>query len=130
MNEIVNKFLLAGDKFMPEMHSEQPGFTYGACRPFTKNKEIIQNFKETGDTNCIYKNKLDKAYFQHDMAYGDFKDLARRTTFDKILRGKSFNISKNPKYHGYQRSLAAINYKLVIKSPQVAVLIRMQIMKN
>ena len=64
------------------------------------------------------------------MAYGDFKDLARRTTFDKILRGKSFNISKNPKYRGYQRSLAAINYKLVIKSPQVAVLIRMQIMKN
>ena len=55
MNEIVNKFLLAGDKFMPEMHLKQPGFTYSACGPFTKNKERIQKFKETGDTNYIYK---------------------------------------------------------------------------
>ena len=63
MNEIVNKFLLASDKFMPEMHLEQPGFTYSACGPFTKNKERIQKFKETGDTSYIYKNELDKAYF-------------------------------------------------------------------
>ena len=77
MNEIANKFLLAGDKFMPEMHLRQPGFTYSACGPFTKNKERIQKFKETGDTNYIYKNELDKACFQHDMAYGDFKDLNR-----------------------------------------------------
>ena len=63
MNEIVNKFLLAGDKFMPEMHLKQPGFTYSACGPFTKNKERIQKFKETGDTSCIYKNKLDNACF-------------------------------------------------------------------
>ena len=74
MNEIVNKFLLAGDKFMPEMHLKQPRFTYSACGPFTKNKERIQKFKETGDTNHIYNNELDKACFQHDMAYGDFKD--------------------------------------------------------
>ena len=53
MNEIVNKFLLVGDKFMPEMHSRQPGFTYSACVPFTKNKERIQKFKETGDTSYI-----------------------------------------------------------------------------
>ena len=86
--------------------------------------------KKTRDTDYIYKNELDKAYFQHGMAYGDFKELARRTTFNKILRGKSFNISKNPKYHGYQRSFAAMNYKLLIRSPLVAVLIRMQIMKN
>ena len=59
MNEIVNKFLLAGDKFMPKMHLKQPGFTYSACEPFTKNKERIQKFKGTGDTN--YKNELDKA---------------------------------------------------------------------
>ena len=75
MNEIVNKFLLAGDKFLHEMHLKQPGFTYSACEPFTKNKERIQKFKETGDINYIYKNELDKACFQHGMTYGDFKDL-------------------------------------------------------
>ena len=77
MNEIINKFLLAGDKFMPEMHLKQPGLTYSACGSFTKNKEIIQKFKETGDTSYIYKNELDKACFQHNMAYGDLKDLAK-----------------------------------------------------
>ena len=53
MNEVVNKFLLAGDKFMPEMHLKQPGFIYSARAPFTKNKEIIQKFKETGDISYI-----------------------------------------------------------------------------
>ena len=75
MNKIVNKFLLAGDKSMPEMHLKQPGFTYSACGPFTKNKERINKFKQTGDTNYIYKNELNKACFQQDMAYEDFKDL-------------------------------------------------------
>ena len=84
MNEIVNKFLLAGDKFMHGMHLKQPGFTYSDCGPFTKNKEKIQKSKEMGDTNYIYKNELDMACFQHDMAYGDFKDLARRTASDKV----------------------------------------------
>ena len=111
MNEIVNKFLLAGDKFMPEMHLKQPGFTYSACGPFTKNKERNQKFKETGDTKYIYRNELDKACFQHDMAYGDFKDLARRTASDKVLRDKAFNIAKSPKYDGYQRGLASMVYK-------------------
>ena len=64
---------------MPEMNLKQPGFTYSAYGPFTKNKERIQKFKETGDTKYIYRNELDKACFQHDMAYGDFKDLNRRT---------------------------------------------------
>ena len=64
---------------MPEIYLKQPGFTYCACGPFTKNKERIQKLKETGDTNYIYKNELDKDCFQHNMAYGDFKDLARRT---------------------------------------------------
>ena len=95
MNEIVNKVLLAGDKFMPEMHLKQPGFTYSACGPFTKSKERIQKFKETGDTSEIYKNELGKACFQHDMAYGDFNDLARRTAFDKFLTHKAFYIAKN-----------------------------------
>ena len=96
MNEIVNKFSLAGDKLMPEMHLKQSGFTYSASGPFTKNKEWIQKFKETGDTNYIYKNELDKACFQHDMAYEDFKDLKRKTASNKILRDKAFNIAKNP----------------------------------
>ena len=73
MNEIVNKFLLAGDKFMSEMHLRQQQFVYSACGPFTKNKDRIQKFKETGDTKYIYRNELDKACFQHDMAYGDLK---------------------------------------------------------
>ena len=118
MNEIVNKFFLAGDKFMPEMHLKQPGFTYSACGPFTKNKERIQKFKETGDTSYIYKNKLDKACFQHDMAYGDFKDLARRTASDKVLRDKAFNIAKDPKYDGYQSGLASMVYKYFDKNPK------------
>ena len=71
---------------MAEMHLKQPAFTCGAYRPFTKNKERIQKFKETGDTKYIYKNELDKACFQHDMAYGDFKDSAKRTASDKVLR--------------------------------------------
>ena len=68
MNEIVNTSLLAGDKCMSEMHLKQPRFTYSACGPFTKNKKRIQKFKETRDSRYIYKNELDKACFQHDMA--------------------------------------------------------------
>ena len=77
MNEVVNKFLLAGDKYMPEMYLRESGFTYSACGPFTINKDRIQKFKETGDSRYV-SNELDKACFQHDMAYGDFKDLTRR----------------------------------------------------
>ena len=111
MNDIINKFLLAGDKFMPEMHLKQPRFTYSACGPFTKNKQRIQRFMETGDTRYIYRNELNKACFQHDMAYGDFKDLKRRTQSDKVLKDKVFTIASNPKYGGYQRALAAMIYK-------------------
>ena len=115
MNGIINKFLLVGDRFMPEMHLRQPGFTYSACGPFTKNKERIKKFKQTEDSRYIYKNELDKACFQHDMAYGDFKDLKRRTAADNVLRVKAFNIPKNPKYDGYQRGLASMVYKFLIK---------------
>ena len=92
MNDIINKFLLAGGKFMPEMHLKQPGFTYSVCGPFTKNKERIKKFMETGNTDFIYKNELDKACFQHDMAYGKAKDLVRRTQSDKVLRDKAFKM--------------------------------------
>ena len=115
MNEIVNKFLLAGDKFMPQMHLRQPGFIYSACGPFTKNKERIKMFKKTGDSRYICQNKLDKACFQHEMGYKDFKDLTRRTAFDKILRNKAFNTAKNPKYDGYQRGITSMVYKFFDK---------------
>ena len=85
MSDIKNKFLLAGDKFMPEMHLRQPGFNYSACGPFTKNKERIQKFKKTGNSRYIYKNELDKACFQHDMAHEYFKDIAKITAADKVL---------------------------------------------
>ena len=68
MNKVVDKLLKIGDKFMPEMHLRQPGFTYSACGPFTKNERGIQKFMEIGDTRHIYRNELDKACFQHGMA--------------------------------------------------------------
>ena len=111
MNNVINKFLLAGDRFMPEMHLRQPQFTYSACGPFTKHEQRIQKFKETGNTNYIYKNELDKACFTHDAAYSDSKDLTKRTVADKILKNKAFNIAKDPKYDGYQRGLASMVYK-------------------
>ena len=115
MNNKINKVLLAGDKFMPEMHLRQPQFTYSACGPFTKHKQRIQKFKETGDTKYIYKNELDKACFAHDAAYSDSKDLTKRTVADKILRNKAFNIAKDPKYDGYQRGLTSMVYKFFDK---------------
>ena len=69
MNEIVNKFLLAGDKFLPQMHLRQPGFTYLTRGPFTKHKQKFQKFMQTRDTNYIYKNEMDKVCFQHNTAY-------------------------------------------------------------
>ena len=115
MNEIVQKFLLASDKFTPKMHLKQPGFTYSACVQFTKSKERIQKFKETEDTNYICKNKLDKICFQQDMAYGDFKGLAKRTAAQKILRDKVFKIASDQKYDGHQRGLASMVHKFFDK---------------
>ena len=66
---------------------------------------------QTGNTNFIYRNKLDKACFQHSMAYGKSKDLAKRTQSDKILREKAFKITSDPKYDVYQRELASMVYK-------------------
>ena len=106
---------MVGDKIIPEMYLRQPGFPYSACGPFTKNKERIEKFKETGYTNYIYENELDKACFEHDKAYGDFKDLARGTVSDKVLRDKAFKIASDPKYDGYQRGLASMVYKLFDK---------------
>ena len=115
MNNIINKFLLAGDKFMPEMHLRQPQFVYSACGPFSRHKERIKEFKRTGDTRDIYRNELDKACFQHDSAYADHKDLINRTKSDKVLRDKVYDIASNPEYDGYQRGLASMVYKFFDK---------------
>ena len=114
---------------MPEIHLKQPGFTYSACEPFTKNKERIQKFKETEDKNYIYKNELDKTCFQHDMAYGDFKDLARRTTSDKVLKDKAFNNAKILNMMDIKGDLFLWLTNFLIKSLQEVVLICMQIIK-
>ena len=93
MNEMVNKFLLTGDRFISGMGLKQPRFICSACGPCTKNKARIQNFKETGGSRYVYKNEVDKASFGHGMAYGDFKDLPRRTASDKVLCDQSLNIA-------------------------------------
>ena len=115
MNKVINKFLLAGDKFMPEMHLRQYQFVYSAYGPFTRHKEKIKKFEQTGDTRYIYRNELDKACFQHDSTYADHKDLINRTKSDKVLRDKAYNIASNPEYDGYQRGLASMVYKVFDK---------------
>ena len=111
MNNIINNFLLAGDKFMPEMHLRQPQFVYSACGPFTRHKERIKEFKRTGDTRLLYRNELDKACFKHDAAYAKYKDVENRLISDQKLRNSAYDIASNPKYDGYQRGLASIVYK-------------------
>ena len=106
MNKVINKFLLAGDKFMPEMHLRQPRFVYSACGSFSRHEERIKEFKRTGDTRYIY---------QHDSAYADHKDLINKTEADKVLRDKAYDIASNPKYDGSQRGLASMVYKFFDK---------------
>ena len=77
---------------MTEMFLRQPGFS--GCGQSTKSKERIKKFKGTVDSRHIYQNELDKACFHHDMAYGDFKDLIRRTAADKVLRVKKLILLK------------------------------------
>ena len=120
MNEIVNKFLLVEDKFMPEMHLKQIGLTYTAGGPFTKNKERTEKFMQTGNTDYINNNDLDKGYFQHDMAHGKYKDLSQRTQTVKVLRDKSFRIASNPKSDGYQRGLALMVFNFFGKRSKVS----------
>ena len=115
MNEIVNNFLLAGDKFMCEMHLRQPRSTYSACGPFTKYEERIQKFKETEDSSFIDQNKLDKACFYLDMAYRYFQYLPRRTALNNILCDKAFNIAKNSQYGGYQCGIDSMIYNFFDK---------------
>ena len=101
---------------MPELHLRQTGFTYSACGPFTKNEEWIEKLMQMGNTYFLYRNELDKACIQHDMAYGKSKYLTKRTQSDKVLRDKTFKIASDPKYDGYQRGLAAMVYKFLTKN--------------
>ena len=110
MNNIINKFLLAGDKFMPEMHLRQPQFVCSACGPFTRHKERTKEFKRTGDMRLLYRNELDKACFKHDAAYAKYKDVENRLISDQKLRNSAYDIASNPKYDGYQRGLASMVY--------------------
>ena len=110
MNKIINNFLLTGDKFMSELHLKQPGFTYNACGPFTKHREIIHKFRETCNLKHLYRNELDKVCFTHDAAYSDSKDLTKRTISDKILKDRAYKIARNCGYDGYQRALASVVY--------------------
>ena len=111
-NNVIDKFLLAGDKFMPEMHLRQPRFVYSACGSFTRHKERIKEFKRTGDTRLLYRNQLDKACFKHDAAYAKYKDVENRLISDQKLRNSAYHIAGNPKYDGYQRGLASMVYKI------------------
>ena len=115
-NSAINKFLLAGDKFMPELHLRGPIVRkHSACGPFTKHTQRIQDFLNTGNLSYICKNGLDEACFQHDMAYNKFKDLEKRTQSDIVLRKKAIKIASNPKYNGYERGLGSIVYKFFDK---------------
>ena len=115
MNEIMNKFLLTGNKFMPEMHLKQPSFTCSACGPFIKTRKEQKSFMQTGNTYFIYRNELDKACFQHDTPYDKSKYLTKRSQPDKFLRDKAFKIASYPKHDGYQRGLPSMVYKFFDK---------------
>ena len=104
------------------MHLKQSGFTYNAYGAFTKKKERIEKLMQTGHTDFTYKNELDKACFQDDLAYSKSKDLAKRTQTDKFLRDKGFKIANNPKYDGYQRRLALMAYKFFDKKSSGSVI--------
>ena len=115
---------------MPKMHLKQLDLKYSALTLFTKNKERIEKLMQAGNTEYIYKNDLDKACFQHDMAYDKFKDLSKRTQSDKFLRDKAFEIASNPKYDGYWRGLASMVYKCFDKKKTTGRGIKNKIKEN
>ena len=115
INETVNKFLLAGDKFMPEMHLKQPVFTYSACELFAKSKERIEKFMQTGNRDFNYRNELDKVFFQHGMAYGKSKDLENVLNQTKFWAIKHLEFASDSKYDGCQGGLALMVYKFFDK---------------
>ena len=112
---------------MPELHLKQPGFTYSACGPFTKHRERIQKFRETGNLKHLYRNELDKACFAHDAAYSDSKDLAKRTISDETLKDRAYEVARNCGFNGYQRALASMVYKVFDKKIGLGVSVNEQL---
>ena len=111
-NDIINKILLVSDKFMPELHLWDPKVKkYSDCVPFTKHTQRISKFLNTGLLSEIYKNELDKACFQQDIAYNKYKDLKGRTQSDIVLKNKAYKIATNLRYDGFQRALASMVWK-------------------
>ena len=108
--------MLTRDKFTPKLNFKQSGFTYSACRPFTKHRERIRKFRETDNLKHLYRNELDKACFAHDAAYSDSKDLAKTTISDKILKDRAREIARNCIYDGYQAAFASIVYSFLTKN--------------
>ena len=127
MNKIFNKFLLIGDKFIPDLHLKQPGFTYSASGPFTKHCERIQKFGETGNLKYLHRNELDKAYFAHDATYYDSNNLAKRNISDKILKDWAYEIAINRTYDGYQRALASMVFKVFEKKTESGKIVNEQL---
>ena len=117
MDKTINKFLLVGNKSVHEVHLNQPGFTYSACEPFTKQIERNQKFQETGNLKHIFKSELDKTAFSYDAVYSDIKDIAKGTISDEILKDRAYQIAINPKY-GYQRGMTSMVYKFLTRKQE------------
>ena len=110
--DIINRFLLIGDKFMPEMHLWDPKVKkYSACGPFTRHQQRIDDFMKDGKISHIAKNRLDAASFQHDSDYNKYKDSLNRKKYDVVLKNKALKFATDPKVNGYQRGIAAMVYK-------------------
>ena len=117
---------------MPELYLKQPGFTYSVCGPFTKHRERIQKFRETGNLkHYLYWNQLNKACFAHDTAYSNSKDLAKRTISDTILKDRTYEIvTRNSNYDRYQKALASMVYKFLDKKAGSRVSVNEQLAEN
>ena len=106
---------MTGDKFMPELHLKQPGFTYSVCGPFAENVERIQKLWQTGNLKHLYRSELDEACLAHDAIYSDSDDLAKTAISEKILKDRAYEIAKNSGYDEHQRALASMVNKLFRK---------------
>ena len=118
------------DKFLSELHLTQPGFTYRACRPFTKHHERIQKFRKTGNLKHLYRNELGKACFAHDAAYSDSENVANNTISDKILKDRAYEIARNRGYDGYQKAMASMVNKIFHKKTGSGVSLNEQLAKE
>ena len=115
-SDIINRFLLIGDKFMSEMHLWGPKVKkYSACDPFTRHQQRIDQFMKDGRLSNIARNKLDAAYFQHDSAYSKYKDSVNRRQSDIVLKNKVLKITTGPKVNEYQRGLARFFVSFLMK---------------